>query len=188
MVESYQRVEDIRNIRIRYKNSNEELCTSACKNSTIGTKTTRVIFEMFYEQVTWHEAEEKCRDKSNETSLAAFFSEEEHDLIISQQATSGLPPLVAWIGGRAQRSQRDQRVVKNKLPMATRSWEWIVGRNGKDPEPICYHSWSENEPNGELRNEDCIETYSTNENIYWNDQNCDDRDEAYICQTRQPLE
>ena len=184
MVESYQRVEDIRNIRIRYKNSNEELCTSACKNSTIGTKTTRVIFEMFYEQVTWHEAEEKCRDKSNETSLAAFFSEEEHHLIIL-----GLPRLLAcWIGGRAQRSQRDQRVVKNQFSMTARSWEWIVGRNGKDPEPICYHSWSENEPNGELRNEDCIETYSAYEWIYWNDQNCDDKVEAYICQTRQLLE
>ena len=136
----------------------------------------------FLNTLTWHEAEEKCRDKSNETSLAAFFSEEEHHLI------SRLPSLrTVWIGGRAQRAQR---AVKNKLSMTARSWEWIVGRNGKDPEPICYYgdSWSENEPNGKFRNEDCIETNSAYEWIYWNDQNCDEKNEAYICQTRQLLE
>ena len=57
--------------------TDQKECPKICSGLTIGSTKARTTFEMFYEQLTWHEAEKKCRDKGNETSLAAFFSIDE---------------------------------------------------------------------------------------------------------------
>ena len=126
-----------------------------------GPSTTRVVFKLFYESGNWYNARDKCNALGNGASLAAIFSAEEAALVHALGAST-----TAWIGGH------DSNVEGQ--------WEWLVGRDGVNPESICYDGWSGGEPN-QYGNEDCTEKYT---NGKWNDIACTNNRGAYICQIR----
>ena len=140
-------------------------CESTGKNTT-----TNVIFQMFYDRVSWSEAKDKCEKRGNGTTLAAFYSDEEVALV-----DNNFPTLAGWIGGYA---------TKNSEVIDDRSWKWVAGLDGNGSDPICYSHWFWNEPNGFERDENCIERMYEGR---WNDIRGDTNLEytySYICQIR----
>ena len=147
--------------------------------STGNKTTTNVIFQMIYERTTWSEAKDKCERRGNGTTLAAFLSQKEVDLV-----NFNFPTLSAWIGGYAtknENSEIDHEIGHDQID--NRSWNWVAGLDGNSPEPICYSNWFWNEPNGIEKDENCLQRMFEGR---WNDRICGTNYnmDSYICQIR----
>uniref|UniRef100_A0A914WLM7 C-type lectin domain-containing protein n=1 Tax=Plectus sambesii TaxID=2011161 RepID=A0A914WLM7_9BILA len=135
-------------------------------------------YKVFFELVTWLEAETKCRN--NGTQLISIHSEQENEIIaglIQGQKTSNASEDHTWIG---------LRITDNG-----ENWTWSDGSG------VDFLNWADGEPNNMLLDlednlprelEHCvqlivsdIEHFSDENNRHWNNYVCESTAPVFVC-------